>query len=94
LPEDSAPPRPVKLWHDAQLSRNSSPPRAVSGPLSAKFASFGVVGPPPLAWMNAPRAARLAAPSSVSGLNTGSGGLRLACASWRAIGIRPDETWK
>jgi hypothetical protein len=30
----------------------------------------------------------------VSGSKIGSVGLRMACASWRAIGMRPLETWK
>ena len=59
LPDDSAPPLPVKLWHDAQFSRNRSPPRATSLPSSESCAtsplsSRGTVGPPPLAWTYAP----------------------------------------
>ena len=37
-PADSAPPWPVKLWQDAQLSRNSSPPSARSGVVAAQVA--------------------------------------------------------
>ena len=47
LPEDSAPPSPTKLWHDAQLGRNSSPPSARS---PSRRSPEGTVGPPPLAW--------------------------------------------
>ena len=44
------------------------------------------VGPPPLAWMKAPRASVCAA--------SNLGSLRAAWASLRAAGIRPEETWK
>src|ERR1044072_6906866 len=32
LPDESAPPRPVKLWQGVQLRRESSPPRPGGGP--------------------------------------------------------------
>ena len=43
LPDDSAPPLPVKLWHDAQFSRNRSPPRATSLPISECLRDLAVV---------------------------------------------------
>ena len=46
IPEESAPPLPTKLWQEAQLSRNSSPPWARS---PSRRSPEGTVGPPPFA---------------------------------------------
>src|SRR6266545_4062784 len=84
LPEDSAPPRPAKLWHCAQLSRNSSPPSPRSPP--RRLSPTGSRGPPPI---DCTYAAIWLTSSSVY-----FGGFSLACASCRASGIRPVATWK
>ena len=42
LPRVSAPPEPAKLWHIAQLTRNSSPPRATSPPSPLVYSASGI----------------------------------------------------
>ncbi len=47
MPCVSAPPLPVKLWHWAQLVRNSSPPLAMSEPSGPYSFFVGMAGPAP-----------------------------------------------
>ena len=51
LPCVSSPPLPAKLWHCAQLVRNSSPPTASSVLLRSRSSAVGTVGPPPSVWI-------------------------------------------
>ena len=44
LPRVSAPPEPAKLWHIAQLTRNSSPPSATSPPSRLCSSASGIGG--------------------------------------------------
>ena len=45
LPRVRAPPEPAKLWHIAQLTRNSSPPLATSPPSPEVYCASGMAGP-------------------------------------------------
>ncbi len=65
LPFVSAPPLPEKLWHDAQLARNSSPPSASSSgvrPEVSYCSGAGIAGP---GANDATKAANCAVSSSV-----------------------------
>src|SRR5262249_49987627 len=101
LPDDSAPPLPAKLWHCAQLSRNSSPPSPSSPP---RRDPDGTTGPPPT---DCTYAAIWLTSSSVYGGPAGGGwspaasldcssrvGLRGSWAPCPLAGIRPVATWK
>ena len=57
LPSESAPPRPAKLWHWAQLVRNSTPPVARSASLVSRSDAVGMAGPGPSEATNAASAA-------------------------------------
>src|SRR5665647_973283 len=86
LPRVSAPPEPTKLWHIAQLTLNSSLPRAMS-PSPLVYWPSGTAGP---GLSEATYAARDAICSSVY-LTVPLGEAWMAGP---ASGIRPVPTWK
>ena len=86
LPRVRAPPEPAKLWHMAQLTRNSSPPLAMSPPSPEVMAASGMAGP------GASDATYAASCLVCSSLNLFF--LRMAWTPGLASGMRPVPTWK
>src|ERR1019366_1648626 len=86
LPRVSAPPEPAKLWHIAQLTLNSSLPRAML-PSPLVYWLSGIDGP-------GPSVATYAAREAICWSVNMTLSLRGACTPGPVSGIRPVPTWK